>query len=134
LSSQDDDFWKRSVPFFERKEFSAGQVLYHSGDRPEDFYLLETGILKAYYDLPQGSFSEVIVAGATCGELPFFSATSRTATVVADRDSVAWVLTRSGWASIQRQEAEIAHELLKLSLILTSERMNAITKYVLFFS
>ena len=74
---------------------------------------------------------QVIVAGATCGELPFFSDTRRTSTTVAERDSVTWVLRHDGWERLQRTDAEVANELLKMSLKLTSERMDAITKYML---
>ncbi len=128
LSEQDEDFWQRSVPYFERKEFDAGDILYQSDDPADGFYLLETGILKAQYLLPQGSFTEVIVAGSTCGELPFFSDTKRTSMVLAERESVAWVLRPGRWTEMQRKEPDIAHELLKITLKLTSERMDVITK------
>ena len=130
FSGKDDEFWLLCAPFFERREIPAGKVLYTTGDSPDEFYLVETGMLKAIYRLPQGNFSEVIVAGATCGELPFFSNTARTSTTIADRDSVAWVLTGASWSRLQKNEPDVAQELLKVSLVLTSERMNAITKYV----
>ena len=128
VSHKDDEFWRRSVPFFERREYLAGKILYYSGDRPEDFFLLESGMLKAIYEHAGLSLTEAIVAGATCGELPFFSETLRSATVLVDRDAIAWVLTACGWTRLQTQEPDVAHELLKVSLTLTSERMNAITK------
>ncbi len=130
MSERDEAFWRRSVPFFRRREIPAGGVLYSTGDAADGFYLLETGILKARYQRPQGSFSEVIVAGATCGELPFFSQTLRTSTTLAERDSVAWVLDRESWNQLQEGEPEVAQELLKIGLKLTSERMNAITRAV----
>ena len=128
LSVQDDEFWHRATPFFTRHEFPTASVLYYSGDRPDHFYLLETGMLKAVHELPEGTFTEVIVAGSTCGELPFFSATRRTATVVADRDSVAWLLSIEGWKNMQEKETEVAIELLKVGLKLTSERFDAMTR------
>ena len=128
LSAQDETFWRTSVQYFTRKEFAAADVIYKSGDSPNGFYLLETGILKAKYKLPQGTFSEVIVAGATCGELPFFSETDRTSTTVAERDCVAWVLDIENWCRMQKECQDVAYELLKISLKLTSERMDAITK------
>ena len=128
LSQRDDEFWRRAVPFFTRREFVAGSILYHSGDHPDHFYLLEIGMLKAIYELPEGTFSEVIVAGATCGELPFFSATRRTATVMADRDSIAWGLNTEGWKRMQENEKDVAVELLKIGLKLTSERFDAMTR------
>ena len=85
-------------------------------------------MLKAHYALPQGAFSEVIVAGATCGELPFFSGTERTSTTVVERDAVLWVLTEADWKRMQETEPEVSRELLKVGLGLSGERMGAITK------
>ncbi len=85
LTLKTEDFWFCVTPYFERKEFGAGSVLYRRGDPSTGFYLLEEGIFRATYELPQGNYYESIVAGTTCGELPFFSETERTATVVAER-------------------------------------------------
>ena len=131
LTDQNEDFWYRAVPFFERKELPAGTVLYSRGDEPDGFYLLQEGILRAEYDWEQGSYYESIVAGTTCGELPFFSETDRSATVAAEKDCVAWLLTRAKWRDVEKQQPDVARELLKIGLKLTSERMGAITSYVL---
>jgi SulP family sulfate permease len=127
LTLKNEDFWHRATPYFERKEYTGGTKLYARGDAPDGFFILEDGILRAEYDLPQGKYFESIVAATTCGELPFFSETTRTATVVAERDTVAWLLSITTWEAMQNEEPEIAQELLRLSLKLTSERMSAIT-------
>ncbi|KAL3427812.1 hypothetical protein PVAG01_01321 [Phlyctema vagabunda] len=131
LTEMNEDFWFRAVPFFVRKEFPAGTILYHRGELATGFYLLEEGILRADYELPQGQYFESIVAGTTCGELPFFSETDRTATVIAERDCVAWQMDREKWDQLQKADGEVAQELLRISLKLTSERFSAITSYVL---
>lgn len=131
VSDKDEEFWTRAMPFFRREEHQGGTTLYNRNDIPNGFYLLESGMLKAEYKLPQGTFSELIVAGTTCGELPFFSGTPRTATTTAERDCVTWVLHTDNWEGIQTSRPELAQELLKISLKLTSERMDAITKYML---
>lgn len=131
LSEQSEEFWQRFVPFLAREEWTANSVLYEKDDTPDGFYMVQSGMLRAAYRYPQGSFSEVIVAGATCGELPFFSDTRRTSTTVAERDSVVWVLRHDAWVDMQRQEPDVAQELLRMSLKLTSERMDAVTKYML---
>jgi SulP family sulfate permease len=127
LTDKDIDFWHRVSPHFQRKEFPAGSVLYSRGDEPDGFYILEEGILRADYDLEQGHFYESIVAGTTCGELPFFSDSERTGTVVAEKDCVAWLLSRERWRSIEEKLPEVANEMLKIGLKLTNERMNTIT-------
>lgn len=131
LTDKNEDFWFRLTPFFTKKEYLAGTVLYNSGEVANGFYLLQEGILRADYELPQGKYFESIVAGTTCGELPFFSDTDRTATVQAERDSVCWIMDRDNWEKLQKADPEVVQELLRVSLKLTSERMSAITSYVL---
>ena len=94
-------------------------------------YLLESGILRASYDLEQGMLVETIVAGTVCGELPFLSETRRSARVSAERDCVTWKLDREGLRKIREMEGGdgIAAELYQLGLKLTTERMETITSY-----
>lgn len=131
LSGKNEDFWFRAVGYFQRRGYAAGDVLFRRGEPAEGFYLVESGILRAEYDLPQGWLCESIVAGTTCGELPFFSETSRTATAVVERDCVVWLMDRPRWDALQKEEPDVAQELLRISLKLTSERMSVITSYIL---
>ena len=131
LTDRNEDFWFRAVPYFTRRHFPAGTVLFTRGDVAESFYLLEEGILRAEYSLPQGAFWESMVAGTTCGELPFFGETVRSATVVAERDSICWEMDSASWAKLKEKDIDVAQEILRVTLKLTSERMAAITSYVL---
>ncbi|KUI66878.1 hypothetical protein VM1G_01962 [Cytospora mali] len=131
LSDKNEDFWMRAKDYFERRQYHDGEILFRAGDPATGFYLVESGILRAEYDLPQGMLYESIVAGTTCGELPFFSETDRTATVAAERDCVVWLMDREKWDKLQKEEPDVARELLRVSLKLTSERMSSITSYVL---
>lgn len=131
VSDKNEDFWFRAVRYFQHARFAPGTVLFRRGERAEGFYLVESGILRAEYDLPQGWLLESIVAGTTCGELPFFSETNRTATCVAERESVVWMMDGESWGKLQKEEPDVAQELLRISLKLTSERMSVITSYTL---
>ena len=131
LSDKNEDFWFRAVRYYKRQESQAGTVLFRRGEPAEAFYLIESGLLRLEYDLPQGWLCESIVAGTTCGELPFFSETTRTATAVVETDCVLWVMDTENWESLQKEEPDVAQELLRISLKLTSERMSAITSFVL---
>ncbi|CAK7263145.1 hypothetical protein SEPCBS119000_000333 [Sporothrix epigloea] len=127
ISDKNEDFWFRAVCYFQQRKFAAGQMLFAAGAAAEGFYLLEKGIVRAEYDLPHGQFyHESIVAGTTCGELPFFSDTPRTATAYADLDCVVWVLEREAWKRMQKDDPEVANELLRVSLKLTAERMSTV--------
>lgn len=127
LSTKNEDFWFPACAYFTRESYPAGSVLYHEGDVPRAFYLLESGMLRCEYELPQGRYFELVVAGRPCGELPFFSNTRRTARVKAEHDCVAWCLSDERWMELQEQEPGIARELLTVSLKLTAERMDSIT-------
>ncbi|KAF1989403.1 hypothetical protein K402DRAFT_271658 [Aulographum hederae CBS 113979] len=131
ITDKDENFWWRAAPYFSRREFSQGTIIYHRGEDPAAFYLLESGVLRADYTLETQNFQESIVAGTTCGELPFFSNEARTGTVVAEKECVVWALTREKWEEMERREPEVARELLVVVLKLTNERMSTITSHVL---
>lgn len=131
LSDQNEDFWHKSIAYFEKVSFPKDSVLFNVGDRPSGFYLIEEGLLRADYDLPQGKYSELIVEKRPCGELPFFSNTPRTAKMVAETSCVVWQLGDQRWRELQKAHPDVAQELLKICLKLTKERMDAITGYVL---
>lgn len=136
VSDQNEDFWHKIAPYFERQEFKAGQMLYQSETEATGFYLVESGMLRADYDLEQGQLYESILAGTTCGELPFFSQTNRTATVSAEVDSVVWKLDIENWEKLRSgpNGTEIANEFLTIALKLTVERVFTVTAYVLISS
>lgn len=131
VSTKNEDFWFRATGYFRRREYAAGSTVYRRGEPADGFYLVEKGILRAEYDLPQGWLTESIVAGTTCGELPFFSETDRTANVIVEQDCVVWLMDKEGWERLQRDEPDVAQELLRISLKLTTERLSSITSYVL---
>lgn len=131
LTSKNEDFWFKAVPYFERQEVVHGTVLFSRGQDPDAFYLLEQGMLHANYTLPMGNYQESIVAGTTCGELPFFSETARTATVSAEKDCVTWKLSKAEWERMQKEWPEGAQEILRIAIKLTKERFDGIVAYVL---
>ncbi|PKS10464.1 hypothetical protein jhhlp_002215 [Lomentospora prolificans] len=131
LSEKNEDFWFRATPYFTKLEYPAGAVLFRRGEPARGFYLVEQGVLRAEYDLPQGWLCESIVAGTTCGDLPFFSETRRTATVTVELGSTLWFMDADGWAKMQREEPEVAWELQRMALKLTSQHMTLVTSYIL---
>jgi len=133
MSDGDEAFWAPLCEYLVVEDRLAGEVLFHRGEHAEAFYFLETGVLKAEYEYEQGHFTETIVAGTTCGELPFFSSTLRTATVIVDRNCKLWKLDEHNWNRLRSDPGKqnIVIELLRIALILTTERVDAITGYVL---
>jgi sulfate permease, SulP family len=130
VTTKDYEFWHRATPYFTRKVFPAGSVLFRRGDTPDGLYLLEDGILRAEHELEQGRYTESIVAGTVVGELPFFAETGRTATVLAEKECVTWLLDRNTWERLEKEASDVAVEMLRVGLKLTSERINSITSLV----
>jgi SulP family sulfate permease len=82
------------------------------------------------------SYHKVVTLNVSSQELPagsYPSSPKRTVPLQckAERDCVAWLLDRGDWERLQREEPDVANELLRISLKLTSERMVAIISYVL---
>jgi SulP family sulfate permease len=50
---------------------------------------------------------------------------------VVERECVVWMMDGESWARLQKEEPDVAQELLRISLKLTSERMSVITSYTL---
>lgn len=124
VSEKGVDFWYQASRYFVRREYAAGEMLFRADEPAEGFFLVEKGIVRAEYDLAHGQgYHESIVAGTTCGELPFFSQTQRTATAYADLPCTVWVLDRDAWQRLQQDHPDVAFELLQVSLKLTAERM-----------
>lgn len=137
VTTKREDFWHRVAPHFKRIRFTSGQILYEIGEEARGFYVVESGILRADHESKQGNLSELIVAGTTCGELPFFAASTRSARVSAETDTVVWYLGRAEWESLRKQEPdgpEIANELYLIALKFTVERYDTNLAYTLISS
>uniref|UniRef100_A0A0D2YFD2 Sulfate transporter n=1 Tax=Fusarium oxysporum (strain Fo5176) TaxID=660025 RepID=A0A0D2YFD2_FUSOF len=119
LSDQNEVFWFPATLYFTRREYPAGTNIFRCGEQANGFYLVERGIIRAEYHLPQGRLCESILAGTTCGELPFFSETELAATAVVERDCVVWRMDQDQWTKIQKEEPEVGKELLRISLKIT---------------
>jgi sulfate permease, SulP family len=131
MTDRAEDFWFKAGPYFVRRTLPQGSVLFEPGDAATGFFLLEEGLIRGEYELPQGRFAELIARGRPFGELPFFSQTPRTARMVADKDSVVWELGVERWRALREECPEVAQELLMIGLKLTKERMDVITSFVL---
>lgn len=137
FSNKCETFWFHASDYFVKEEIQAGTVLYSSDSEATGFYIVESGILRADYNLEQGEIYETVLAGTTCGELPFFSETTRTATVTAEVNTVLWKLDRQSWEKLKKNPEigqEMAQEFYKIALKLTVERFELIMAYILISS
>ena len=131
LSSKREDFWHKVCPFFVKESIPEGKVLWKDGTEATCFYVIESGMIRASYQLETGVLVENIASGTVAGELPFLSDTPRTAQLVTAMDTVVWKMDRKSFDKMRQMPGglEIVNELQKIGLGLTSERLSAILSY-----
>lgn len=93
-----EQHWAALEPYLVRRQLRTGEVLMNQGDASDDgLYLIERGRLAVR--LPhqaQGQRVASLMGGTMVGELALYDQAPRSATVVAERKSVVWGLSRSG--------------------------------------
>ncbi|WBW71712.1 sulfate transmembrane transporter family [Schizosaccharomyces osmophilus] len=134
VTTKRDDFWLSICPYFKKSLLKKGDVLWKKGDLPNRFVLLETGMVKATYQMDREVLSENITCLCLVGELPFFSQTCYNATVTAQLDSIVWFMDRESWESLVNSfdnGQDVTNELLRIALKMTRERVNVFTNFAL---
>ncbi len=115
-----------------RREVAAGEFIIRQGDEPDDLFFVESGQLTAQLE-KQGREPvrlETMQGGRMVGELGFFLGTRRNASVVADRPSVVYCLTREAWNQITKNNPEVAQTLNNLAIRLLGQRVSHLTRVV----
>ncbi len=116
----------------QRWEVPAGEHLIRQGDEPDELFFIEAGQVTAQLEKP-GSAPvrlETMQGGRVVGELGFFLGTRRNASVIADRPSVVYCLTRAAWDRIAKDDPEVAQTFNGLMLHLLGERVQHLTRVV----
>lgn len=105
-----------------RVESRAGDVLFEQGDDDNGLYMLERGSMTALIDTGHNGLKRVkkFRPGALIGEMSAYTnERKRTATVVADKDSVLYHLTAEQLARLDVEDMQLAasiHELVARTL------------------
>ena len=116
----------------QRREVASGEYLMCQGDEPAELFLLETGQVTAQIEKP-GSVPvrlETMQGGRVIGELGFFLGTRRNASVVADRPTVVYCLTRSAWDEIQANHPDVAQTVTGVVIHLLGQRVQHLSRAV----
>jgi len=92
------------------RSLKGGELLVRFGAQADALYLVKAG--RFHVQLPGGRVVAEIEAGEPVGELAFFSGGTRTADVIATRDSAVWVLTRADYESIARAHPDLTETIL----------------------
>lgn len=111
--------------YFERMSLPEGSTLITQGDPPDDVYVLESGRLRVELVTPEGTQMRVgtVLPGVMVGEVGYYTATVRTADVIAEVPSVVLKLTRASIEQLETEEPEVAATLHRWFGRALAERM-----------
>jgi SulP family sulfate permease len=116
---------KMMLKYLERMDVKEGDYLMHQGDQPDEMYFIEAGLITAQLELPDGKLMRLrsMRGGTTVGEMGMYLESTRTASVVADRASVVYRLSRSSLKEMEKKDPEVAALLHHWIARLLAERL-----------
>ena len=118
------------ISYMRLRTFEPGEYLMRAGDPPTELYFIESGQvtiqLDAGSDVPVRL--ETTGGGRVIGELGFYLSRPRTADVIADEATVAYVFCQDDLDKVKKENAEAMHVLSQLVIYQTSERIVTMTR------
>jgi SulP family sulfate permease len=120
---------EKLIPYLRHHEYRAGEYLIKEGDAADFLYFIQSGQVTAQLEAPGKNpvRLETIKSGRTVGEVGFFLSTRRTASVVANQDSVVYSLSIDDLERMEATDPESANLFHRLSVILLSKRVMHLT-------
>jgi SulP family sulfate permease len=120
------------LPFLQRREYHPGEYLIKEGDAPDFIFFIHSGQVTAQLEIPGKTpvRLETMSSGRTVGEIAFYLGTRRTASVVADLDSIVYSLSIDDLKNMEATEPETATIFHRISALLLSKRVMHLTRTV----
>lgn len=127
-----DDGVEKLIPYLQRREYRSGEYLIREGDAPDFIYFIQSGQVTAQLESANREpiRLETMQSGRSVGEIAFYLGTRRTASVVADQDSVVYSLSIEDLKNMEAHAPEIANIFHRVSVFLLSERVMHLTRTV----
>jgi NTE family protein len=104
------------LPWLQWRHVSGGEMLFRSGDRADDLFLVVSGRLRIIQGTGAGEPTPdgEVTRGQTIGELEFLTGEARGSTVVVIRDSVLASLSRGAYEEIAHRDPQLSMSLTRL--------------------
>ncbi|AAS53675.2 AFR304Wp [Eremothecium gossypii ATCC 10895] len=111
--------WKHLCPYFVRKSFSPQTSISDEGDM---FFVVESGLLKITYMLPQGSLQEAIASKTCYGNISGPGSLSYSSVVRTETECVLWMIDAPGLQKLQEENLPLYTELLVVYISVIQHR------------
>ncbi len=112
----DDTILKEIEHRLEWKELKGGETLLKEGDKGDSLFFVISGRLGAYKSRPDQSLEKIgeVHRGETVGEMAVFTGEDRSATIIAQRDSVLVKLSRELFEKVISEYPEVSLNVTRL--------------------
>ena len=113
------------VEYMEKVDVSAGEHLIHQDAANDKVFFVESGLITVQVEDEEVGVVRLrtMGPGTIVGELSFYLGMPTSASVVAERDTTLFMLTRDGLARLERDEPKMAAAFNKLVTMLLGERL-----------
>ena len=112
------------LPYMERKNVAEGDTIATQGERSTSLYWVESGRLQALIELEESQYRvRIATAGAIMGEIGMYSNKVRSASIVADKPSVVYVLSQESLTRMEDEKPIVAANFHKLVALILAERL-----------
>lgn len=130
--------WSRLSPYFNKTIMSSGTTLSHDNNI---FFVVETGILKAIFHLPQGAIYETMSNKTCYGKMidPQSGSNdkqldSSSLTIETETESVLWIIDSDSLRRMRQEEADLYIELTLLIMSIKDKRFKDLLGHALISS
>ncbi len=124
------DAMRGVLPFMERLEVEAGEVLIRQGEPPRGLYFVESGQVTIQLEGEDGPATRLRTRGesAIVGEMGLYAGSPASATVVVDAPGVLYYLSTENLARMEAEAPELAAAFHKFIARHLSERLSTTTQ------
>ncbi|ORX93910.1 hypothetical protein K493DRAFT_408202 [Basidiobolus meristosporus CBS 931.73] len=130
ISGSNEEFLFRLSSHFVQWEVGQGTVVWAQGDEPEALFLVEQGLLRMNVEKANATkVVESVLPGTMVGELGFFSLRPRGSTLVAERDSVLWKLSKAEFEKLCEEDPALTVKFMRLALAYSAEGLKTMTTH-----
>lgn len=133
LSNKDESYWKKLVPFFEKRIINADEEL-HIAPTESFFVLMESGVLTVtYYINSSANIYETLLPRTIIGRFndDVVRKDRYKSVLKAKANTTIWVLNDTKLNNLKQNKIELYNELLLIVVKLNDERFENITGYTL---
>jgi len=122
----DESLADRLTHYCRRLEFRTGDTIARQGDAAASMHFILEGRLGIVVELGEGRGMRVRSLGrhTTIGEMGLISGRPRSASIVAETDSLLYELSAESYTHIQRDDPALSHALLSYVVSVMSERLS----------